>query len=218
MGLFSHQQWCIPRQYRPLVPKRWDFGHKAGLLFASMTGNRRVPQRPRGDNGLHPRSQPEHEDQQSQAQAKRRRRRRAAAVPRKARRSRSGPALGRRSTYAASNWVVGLVGGSSGESQSGSISNLSITAVASPAASNLLYPGGNGDVVVTISNPNAYPVTITAVQLPTDTTYHDRVHLERFEHDPVRLHCLHAERRDLELLDVHEWKLAHPHDSARRRS
>jgi len=73
--------------------------------------------------------------------------------------------------YAASNWVVGLVGGSSGESQSGSISNLTITAVASPAASNLLYPGGNGDVVLTISNPNAYPVTITAVQLPTDTTY-----------------------------------------------
>jgi hypothetical protein len=35
----------------------------------------------------------------------------------------------------------------------------------------LLYPGGNGDVVVTISNPNPFPVTATAVQLPTNTTY-----------------------------------------------
>jgi hypothetical protein len=67
--------------------------------------------------------------------------------------------------------VVGLNSGSSGEGQSATVNNLTITAVASPAASNLLYPGGNGDVVVTISNPNPYPVTITAVQLPTNTTY-----------------------------------------------
>jgi len=73
--------------------------------------------------------------------------------------------------YAASNWVVGLNAGSSGESQSATVSNLTIAAVASPAASNLLYPGGNGDVVLTISNPNPYPVTITAVNLPTNTTY-----------------------------------------------
>jgi len=73
--------------------------------------------------------------------------------------------------YAATNWVVGLSAGSSGEGQSATIANLSISAVASPAASNLLYPGGTGDVVVTISNPNPYPVTITAVQLPTSTTY-----------------------------------------------
>ncbi len=43
--------------------------------------------------------------------------------------------------------------------------------MASPAATNLLYPGGTGDVVVTIANPNPFPVTITAVQLPTNTTY-----------------------------------------------
>jgi hypothetical protein len=73
--------------------------------------------------------------------------------------------------YAATNWVVGLNAGSSGEGQSASIANLAITAVASPAATNLLYPGGNGDVVVTISNPNPYPVTLTAVQLPTNATY-----------------------------------------------
>lgn len=73
--------------------------------------------------------------------------------------------------YAATNWVVGLNAGSSGEAQSANTANLTISAVASPAAGSLLYPGGNGDVVVTISNSNPYPVTITALQLPTNTTY-----------------------------------------------
>jgi hypothetical protein len=73
--------------------------------------------------------------------------------------------------YAATNWVVGLNGGSSGEGQSSNVANLSITAIASPAAGNLLYPGGTGDVVVSISNPNSFPVTITAVNLPTNVTY-----------------------------------------------
>ena len=73
--------------------------------------------------------------------------------------------------FAATNWVVGLNGGSSAEGQSATISNITVTAVASPAANNLLYPGGTGDAVVTISNPNPFPVTITAVQLPTNTTY-----------------------------------------------
>jgi hypothetical protein len=73
--------------------------------------------------------------------------------------------------YAATNWLVGLNSGSSGEGQSAPISNLTISAVASPSATNLMYPGGTGDVVVTISNPNPYPVTITAVQLPTNATY-----------------------------------------------
>ena len=73
--------------------------------------------------------------------------------------------------FAATNWIVGLGAGSSGEGQSANVANLTITAVASPAASNLLYPGGNGDAVVTIANSNPYPVTITAVQLPTNTTY-----------------------------------------------
>jgi len=73
--------------------------------------------------------------------------------------------------FAATNWIVGLNSGSSGEGQSASVSNLTITAVASPSASNLLYPGGTGDAVVTISNPNPFPVTITAAQLPTSSTY-----------------------------------------------
>ena len=73
--------------------------------------------------------------------------------------------------YAATNWIVGLSSNSSGEAQSATISNVTMHAVASPAAGNLLSPGGSGDVVVTISNANPYPVTITAVQLPTSTAY-----------------------------------------------
>lgn len=73
--------------------------------------------------------------------------------------------------YAATNWVVGLNAGSSGEGQSATIANLSITAVASPAAGNLLFPGGTGDVVVTIANPNSFPVTISSVNLPTSSVF-----------------------------------------------
>ena len=73
--------------------------------------------------------------------------------------------------YGVTNWVIGLSSGSSGAAQSATVSNLSISAVASPSATNLLFPGGNGDVVVTITNPNAYPVTVTGVSLPTNTTY-----------------------------------------------
>jgi hypothetical protein len=73
--------------------------------------------------------------------------------------------------FAATNWVTGLAAGSTGEAQSANTANLTITAVASPAAGNLLYPGGTGDVVVTIANSNPYPVTITAAQLPSNTTF-----------------------------------------------
>lgn len=74
-------------------------------------------------------------------------------------------------SYAVTNWVVGLNSGSSGEGQSAAVSNLTVTAVATPSATNLLYPGGTGDVVLTIANPNAFPVTVTGVSLPTNTTY-----------------------------------------------
>jgi hypothetical protein len=73
--------------------------------------------------------------------------------------------------FAVMSWLVGLNAGSSGEGQSAAVQNLTITAVAVPAATNQLYPGGTGDVVLTISNPNAYPVTITGVNLPTNLTY-----------------------------------------------
>ncbi len=73
--------------------------------------------------------------------------------------------------FAATNWIVGLNSGSNAESRSGSVSNLTISAVASPVPTNLLYPGASGDAVVTITNPNSFPVTVTAVNLPTSTTY-----------------------------------------------
>ena len=73
--------------------------------------------------------------------------------------------------YGATNWIVGLNAGSSGEGQAATVNNLTISAVASPAATNLLYPGATGDVVLTITNPNVFPVTITGVDLPTSTTY-----------------------------------------------
>ncbi len=43
--------------------------------------------------------------------------------------------------YAASNWIVNLNAGSSGEGQSASVSNLTISAVASPAANEPALPG-----------------------------------------------------------------------------
>jgi len=73
--------------------------------------------------------------------------------------------------FAATNWVVGLASSSSGEAQSATLGKLTITATSSLAAGDLLDPGDSGDVVVSISNANPYPVTITAVQLPTNTTY-----------------------------------------------
>ncbi len=82
-----------------------------------------------------------------------------------------GAALAASGVYAATNWIVGLSAGSSGQAASGSVTNLTIAAVATPSASNLLYPGGTGDVVLTISNPSPFPVTLTAVNLPTSTTY-----------------------------------------------
>jgi hypothetical protein len=73
--------------------------------------------------------------------------------------------------YAATNWVVGVASASSGQSRSASISNLIISATVSPPTGNLLYPGAAGDVTVTIANPNPYPVTITGLRLPANTTY-----------------------------------------------
>jgi len=64
-----------------------------------------------------------------------------------------------------------LTSNSSGEAQSATISKLTITATSSLAPGNLLNPGDPGDVVVSIANANPFPVTITAVQLPTNTTY-----------------------------------------------
>lgn len=73
--------------------------------------------------------------------------------------------------FAATNWTVGLSSGSSGQAQSAAVSNLTFAAIAAPSPTNLLFPGASGDVVAKISNPNTFPVTVTAVDLPTSTTY-----------------------------------------------
>jgi len=73
--------------------------------------------------------------------------------------------------FATMNWAVGLNSGSSGQGESATVNNVTISAVASPAPSNLLYPGGNGDVVLTVANPNPFPVTLTGVDLPADNSY-----------------------------------------------
>jgi hypothetical protein len=63
---------------------------------------------------------------------------------------------------AASNWAVGLTAGSTASAQAASITNLTITQVTPVATlTNQLYPAGSGDVMLTISNPNPFPVTIT---------------------------------------------------------
>ncbi|HEY1761345.1 MAG TPA: hypothetical protein VGG17_02020 [Acidimicrobiales bacterium] len=73
--------------------------------------------------------------------------------------------------YGVTSWVVGLNAGSAAEAQSATVSNLTITAVAAPSATNQLYPGSTGDVVATITNPNPFPVTVTGVTLPANTVY-----------------------------------------------
>ncbi len=81
----------------------------------------------------------------------------------------AGCALAGMAAYGATNWVVGLTSNAAAEAQSATISKVTITAVSTPG--DLLDPGDSGDVVVSIANANPYPVTITAVQLPTNTTY-----------------------------------------------
>src|SRR4051794_35409513 len=74
------------------------------------------------------------------------------------------------SAFAVSNWVVGVNASATGEGQSATITPLVIAAVAAPSAGNLLYPGAtNGDVTITINNPNAFPVTVTALTVPAAT-------------------------------------------------
>ena len=62
-------------------------------------------------------------------------------------------------------------GTGTGEGEAATVTNLSVTAISSPSPVNELYPGSSGDVVMQISNPNVFPVTITGVSLPSATTY-----------------------------------------------
>lgn len=82
-----------------------------------------------------------------------------------------GMALVGGAAYGVTNWIVGLNAGSSAEGQGATVSNVTVAAVSSPSASNLLFPGASGDVVLTITNPNVFPVTITGVDLPSSSTF-----------------------------------------------
>lgn len=72
--------------------------------------------------------------------------------------------------YAGTSWLVGLNAGSNGQAQSATITNLSVSAIATPAPATLLYPGSTGDVVISISNPNSFPVTVTGLTFPAATS------------------------------------------------
>jgi len=139
-------------------------------------------------------TEPDNSDSDKKAKRWSRRSKLAAAVV--------GALLAGGGAYAATNWTVGIAGGSSGEAKSATVSNLTVAAVATPAAGNLLYPGGNGDVVLTISNPNPFPVTVTGVNLPTSSVFApgSRQVACRAHSWVARLH----ERRHLELLQRHE--------------
>ena len=52
-------------------------------------------------------------------------------------------------------------GAGTGGAQAGSASP--VTAAAVTPSANLLYPGGTGDLKLTISNSNPFPVTVTAI-------------------------------------------------------
>jgi hypothetical protein len=83
----------------------------------------------------------------------------------------AGAALAGTAAYAVTNWVVGLGSGSNALGKAATVTNITVTAVATPAPSNLLYPGGTGDVVLKITNPNHFPVTITTLKVPSTSTF-----------------------------------------------
>lgn len=82
-----------------------------------------------------------------------------------------GTVLAGSAAYAVTQWVVSLGAGSSGQAKGAVVTNITITAVASPSPTNVLYPHGTGDVVLKITNPNHFPVTISALKVPSTTTY-----------------------------------------------
>lgn len=73
----------------------------------------------------------------------------------------------------ATSWISGHTGRAAVAPLPAPVTNLTLRAVAAPTPfpASLLYPGASGDVSATITNPNPFPVTITAVNLASDTTY-----------------------------------------------
>jgi hypothetical protein len=73
--------------------------------------------------------------------------------------------------FASAAYGVTKLTGESGAGLPTAISNLTVSAVSPPAASNQLYPGGSGDVAMIITNLNAFPVTVRGMDLPTSSIY-----------------------------------------------
>lgn len=67
-------------------------------------------------------------------------------------------------------WAGVLASGSTGQNVTSMVSNLTITAVASTGHQTALFPGGSGDVSVTIHNPNGFRIEVTGMRLPTKAT------------------------------------------------
>ena len=84
-----------------------------------------------------------------------------------------GACLAGGASYAATTWTLARSGTASGGPTSAPVTNLTVSAVAAPTPfpADLLYPGASGDIAATITNPNAFPVTVTAVRLPSNSTY-----------------------------------------------
>ncbi len=66
--------------------------------------------------------------------------------------------------------VPSIATGGAGSGQVGPGATVAITAADLPGIHGI-YPGGTGDVVVSITNRNDVPVRVTAVDLPSSTTY-----------------------------------------------
>ena len=78
--------------------------------------------------------------------------------------------------FAATNWTVGLASGSNANAQGAAIQNLTFSDFTSaPTETDQLFPSataaspGSGDVTFKLTNPNPFPVTVSAITIPTET-------------------------------------------------
>src|SRR5579859_2423571 len=76
-------------------------------------------------------------------------------------------------SYTATSWTLQPPAATHGRTPSAPVTNLNLSAVAAPTPfpASLLYPGASGAITATISNPNPFKVTITALKLPSNTSY-----------------------------------------------
>ena len=114
--------------------------------------------------------------------------------------------------YAATNWVVGLNAGSSGEGQSATIANLTITAVASPAPGQSPVPGQHRRRRRHHRQPEPVPRDHHGGEPPDQHHPGRRVHDQRADDGPDRAARTTHERRHLELRHRDQRQLAHADD------